>query len=580
MVATKNPSAGIALLLSAIVFLAGCSPPGERAMDKGKKYLDQGRAAEAVEEFTRAAELMRTNANAWNYLGLACHNAGQITNAVAAYQRALNFDRSLLEARFNLGCLWLEQEKFDAATSEFTAYTIRRPNDVDGWVKLGSAQLHSTDIASAEKSFRDALRLATNNVEAMNGLALVQLQRKRPREAAQLLNTALKLQPDFRPALLNLAAIQHYHLNDHSEALRLYRSYLSIQPRAADWEAVNAIAKSLEPAPPPQTVQQVQPRPAPQTNHTATIAATPVRPTATISNRSAPIIRVETSAQPATTKPTPPATTPTQTPPPPQVVKVPPEPTVTTPAAPPESKPAAQSSPEASSQTVEIVGEPPKPTPKRGFFSKVFSKSESKGNPKQSASLTNTPATAVSTPAAETAGSTPRATDRYTYLSPSVPARGNRTAAERAMSQGQQAYQSKRLIEAMQAFRQAHQLDPSLFENEYSLGMAAYEARSYKLALAAWENALAIRTDSADARYGFALTLKAAGYPMDSANELEKLLVNHPEEARAHLTLGNLYAEHLNDKLRARLHYNTVLQLDPRNPQALEIRYWLRDNPP
>lgn len=148
------------------------------------------------------------------------------------------------------------------------------------------------------------------------------------------------------------------------------------------------------------------------------------------------------------------------------------------------------------------------------------------------------------------------------------------------MAQGQHAYQARRLTEAMQAFRQAHQLDPSLFENQYLMGMAAYESRSYKLALAAWENALAIRPESSDARYGFALTLKAAGYPMDSANELRKLVASHPEEARAHLTLGNLYAEQLGDKSRARIHYNNVLQLDPRNPQALEIRYWLRDNPP
>jgi tetratricopeptide (TPR) repeat protein len=88
-----------------------------------------------------------------------------------------------------------------------------------------------------------------------------------------------------------------------------------------------------------------------------------------------------------------------------------------------------------------------------------------------------------------------------------------------------------------------------------------------------------IRPDSADARYNFALTLKAADHPQDAADELEKLLALHPDEARGHLTLGNLYAERLGDKTRARLHYNRVLQLDPRNPQAQAIRYWLVANP-
>jgi Flp pilus assembly protein TadD len=75
------------------------------------------------------------------------------------------------------------------------------------------------------------------------------------------------------------------------------------------------------------------------------------------------------------------------------------------------------------------------------------------------------------------------------------------------------------------------------------------------------------------------LTLKAANHPQDAADELEKLLALHPDEARGHLTLGNLYAEQLRDIPRARRHYNKVLQLDPRNPQAQAIRYWLVANP-
>jgi len=65
----------------------------------------------------------------------------------------------------------------------------------------------------------------------------------------------------------------------------------------------------------------------------------------------------------------------------------------------------------------------------------------------------------------------------------------------------------------------------------------------------------------------------------DAADELEKLLALHPDEARGHLTLGNLYADQLRDIPRARQQYNKVLQLDPSNPQAPAIRYWLVANP-
>ena len=88
---------------------------------------------------------------------------------MAAYQRALTLDRDLLEAHYNLGSLWLEQNKPGEAKTEFTAYTLRRGNAPEGWLKLGAAQLRGGDLADAEKSFNTALLLNTNNAEALNG---------------------------------------------------------------------------------------------------------------------------------------------------------------------------------------------------------------------------------------------------------------------------------------------------------------------------------------------------------------------------------------------------------------------------
>jgi Flp pilus assembly protein TadD len=63
-------------------------------------------------------------------------------------------------------------------------------------------------------------------------------------------------------------------------------------------------------------------------------------------------------------------------------------------------------------------------------------------------------------------------------------------------------------------------------------------------------------------------------------NELKKIVAANAGEMRAHLALGNLYAQQLRDPARARTHYLKVLELDPRNPQATDIRFWLASNPP
>lgn len=547
-------------------------PPGPRALLDGKKLLERGDYAQAVEKLERATRLLKSNAQAWNYLGLACHRSGQATNAVAAYRQALALDQNLAEARFNLGCLWLEQNRPDLAREQFTTFTALRGSSVEGFLKLGAAQLRLRDAAGAQESFQKALRLDAQIPEALNGLGLALLQRNRPREAAQQFRAALKQQPDYRPALLNLATVSHRYLNDPAEALKGYQEYLALKPRVADWAAVNTIAQSLE--------QQLSPAARPTTTApTASAVASAPAPKPQVAHTPAP---AKVSKAPEAVKTSPLPTAPPSAPAtPPTVVSLPPEPAIQT---------AVAASHTSNTPVPNVAGStsaPPAlvlpPTPKRSFLSRL--------NPFRR----NRPATAkpVSVPApvaestsanlaakATAAPPPPPPSSPYTYLSPAAAKPGDRGAAERAFAQGVQFQRANRLNEAAAAYKQALQLDPSYFEASYNLGLVMYEARSYRQSLAAWENALAIRPDSTDARYNFALALKAAGHPRDAANELEKVLASNPNETRAHLVLGNLYSDSLGDPARARAHYVRVLELDPRNPQSSAIRYWLVANSP
>ena len=160
--------------------------------------------------------------------------AGELAEAERAYQRALALNHDLSEVRFNLGCLWLAQNKLEAAKAEFTACTLRQPNAVEGFLKLGAVQLRTREPSAAEKSFNDALRLSPQNPEALNGLGLARLQRGRASEAAQCFDSALKQQPDYRPALLNLAIVSQQYLKDRQFALEKYREYLALKPPPAE----------------------------------------------------------------------------------------------------------------------------------------------------------------------------------------------------------------------------------------------------------------------------------------------------------------------------------------------------------
>ena len=174
----------------------------------------------------------------------------------------------------------------------------------------------------------------------------------------------------------------------------------------------------------------------------------------------------------------------------------------------------------------------------------------------------------------------PPAFPRYLYLSPAQPGRATGRRPARAFAQAQQFEQDRQYRDALDSYREAARLDPGWFEAQYNCGVMAYRLGDFNESLPAYEMALAIRPDSADARYNFALALKAAGYVTDAVNELKKILASNPDDVRAHLALGNLYAQQLHDVPQARAQYLKVLQLDPRNPQAADIQFWLSSNPP
>jgi len=131
----------------------------------------------------------------------------------------------------------------------------------------------------------------------------------------------------------------------------------------------------------------------------------------------------------------------------------------------------------------------------------------------------------------------------------------------------------------MADYQKALDTDSTYFKAALSLGLASIDAKDFPTALTSLDKALKLQSDSADARYAFAWVLQKRGYWQDSADELEKLLAQHPDQARGHLLLGNLYAQKLSQPRLARDHYLKVLTLDPENSQAQTIRNWLDKNP-
>lgn len=598
MLAKINCVRGALSFLALALLLCGCTPAGPRALWKGKRCLDRGDIAEALTQFKRATTLLATNAGAWNYLGVALQHAGRPDEAAAAYQTALRLDHDLPEAHFNLGVLSLEQNQPEAAKSELTAYTLQRPNDAAGWLKLGFAQLRGGgDTLPAERSFSAVLSLKVDAAEAYNGLGLASLQAGKPRDAAQFFAAALRSRPGFAPALLNLATVNLEYLHDRRAALAGYQSYLTLTPRPANYDEVKALVAGLtqgdltSTAPAAAVVVRNWTSP-PETNPKIGSAASP-HPAA--ANRAE---SEEASASPAPPRfaggaapPAPAVATtgvrqPVRAEPEPGIVVVPrtnrPNHTNVTVPPRPATTVAASQEPMPSPASDEEQSRP-------GFWRRLLRGDDASQAAKpgyRGDSLTPIPPQTEAMPGTKSEGKPvePKPPPvggvvRYVYASPAKPAAGDRRAAQGPFNLARLAEQDEKWAEAARLYEAAANADPSWFEAQYNTGVIAHRLGEYALALPRYELALAIQPDSVDARYNFALALRASGYWLDAADELKKILAANPGEVRAHLALANLCAQSLHDVAQARQHYQRVLELQPDSPQANQIRFWLSANP-
>src|ERR1051325_5774318 len=94
-----------------VLLFTGCQPSGPKSILLGDKYVRQGDYPKALKYLARAASLIPERPQVWNLQGLAYHGLQQPVKAAECYQRALRIDRSFPAAHYNLGVLFLQQDR-------------------------------------------------------------------------------------------------------------------------------------------------------------------------------------------------------------------------------------------------------------------------------------------------------------------------------------------------------------------------------------------------------------------------------------------------------------------------------------
>lgn len=199
--------------------------------------------ASAAKPKAVAVSAKRQEAAAWYERGLQMHGLGQLEQALAAYQQAVQIDRRFGEAYNNLGNVLKDQGNWKDAFSaykkalrvlpdhpmilsnighallndgqralavHFLEKAIKAdPAFADAYVNLGNALRHS-EPQRAIKAFRKALHINPQLPEAYNNLAALLEELGQNDEAAKALGDAIRLRPDFGEAHRHLANLERH----------------------------------------------------------------------------------------------------------------------------------------------------------------------------------------------------------------------------------------------------------------------------------------------------------------------------------------------------------------------------------
>src|SRR5271165_317737 len=141
-------------------------------------------------------------------LGLALFQKGQVDDAIAQYEKAVEIYPNYLAAHYNLGNGFLQKGELDEAVAQFQKAVEIDPNDAAAHINLGNALFQKEQLDEAVAQFQKAVKIDPNSFATHFNLGGALFEKGQLDEAITQFREALRLKPDFSPAQDNLAEVQ------------------------------------------------------------------------------------------------------------------------------------------------------------------------------------------------------------------------------------------------------------------------------------------------------------------------------------------------------------------------------------
>ena len=194
----------------------------------GVALLDQGHAAEAIAQFEAAVQLAPNHADAHLNLGNALMQVQRASDAIPHYEAALRLAPAA-DAHYNLGIALMDVGRNDEAVGQLRTTVQENPALPEAHYRLARLAERAGDLADAERSYTEALRLSPNHAAAHGKLGLLLARTERLPAAAVHLRAAVQFAPDDIDAHANLGNVLLLQ-GDARAAIAEYETVVRLRP--------------------------------------------------------------------------------------------------------------------------------------------------------------------------------------------------------------------------------------------------------------------------------------------------------------------------------------------------------------
>ena len=187
---------------------------------------------------------------AYNNMGLAYHNLGQHTEAIAACKKAIAINPDCFMAYNNMGLAYHNRGRSTDAIVAFEKAIAIKPDLAKAYYNMGAVHRDARRYADEIAAYKKAITIEPSYADAYYNMGAAHIRLRQYGDAIAVYTKAIELNPDDAGAYYHMG-LAYVRLEQNVRAIAAYKKAIALKPTGRIAEMAREAIRDLSKSPPP-----------------------------------------------------------------------------------------------------------------------------------------------------------------------------------------------------------------------------------------------------------------------------------------------------------------------------------------